>query len=505
MANNAGTYLSSDWQLSLVSDFMTTVKAASSLASLNWSADNLTPGTTYYVRVRHRSSGGTVSSWGVRAFNTTALGSVTAIAGPDTLMTGQASIYLIEGYQAGMPYLVTSSAGTTFTRFNDAITVTAPASTGPIWIEVNGVRKNINVMLAAPSTPSTTHNIINIDVNGLDVTFSASDFFITSDAEHESSDWYLATDSNFTNIVSSAVEKTVDKTTWSVSDLNFGTTYYVRLRYNATNGASSEFGVHTFTTQSLGTVNALMGPDELPLNQSGEYTIVGYQVGQLFFLTTSAGITATRTENIVTINPSSTVQNAWIEVNGVRKNVLIDYPKPNAPVFNATSFDYDGLNATANFALAGFSMSSGSATHQSTDWEISTSNTFDPVTHTVLASTTDLLTLSHGPYTPGTTYHVRARFTSSQGKKSDWGVATFKPVELGPVFDLSGPAELTAESSANYTIIGYDSTKRYELDFNGAGFASMMGNTVNVSASATPGTLNLIVNGFTKAIPVNAP
>ncbi len=98
---------------------------------------------------------------------------------------------------------------------------------------------------ATPSNGAT-------DLGGA-VTMTSSAFSWVGVADvHQSSDWQMATDSGFTNLVASASASGSDLTSWSVSGLTENTTYYWRVRHNGTNNGSSPWSVGTaFTTAIL--------------------------------------------------------------------------------------------------------------------------------------------------------------------------------------------------------------------------------------------------------------
>ena len=66
---------------------------------------------------------------------------------------------------------------------------------------------------------------------------------------HESSDWQIATDAAFTNIVASSMSNVSSLTSWSPTvGLVEGTVYYSRLRYNGTIKTSEWSSSVQFTT-----------------------------------------------------------------------------------------------------------------------------------------------------------------------------------------------------------------------------------------------------------------
>lgn len=87
----------------------------------------------------------------------------------------------------------------------------------------------------APNAPSFT-NPTNGQTNvALSNTFTASAFSSPGVDTHYSSDWQIATDAGFSNIIKSATDDTVNKTSWPVTGLVDLTVYYARVRYKGAN------------------------------------------------------------------------------------------------------------------------------------------------------------------------------------------------------------------------------------------------------------------------------
>ena len=69
---------------------------------------------------------------------------------------------------------------------------------------------------------------------------------------HEGTDWQLATDPGFVNIVQSVTNNSVNRTSWQVTDLLPGTDYYVRCRHKGTTYGYGEWSpVTKLTTKTL--------------------------------------------------------------------------------------------------------------------------------------------------------------------------------------------------------------------------------------------------------------
>jgi hypothetical protein len=97
-----------------------------------------------------------------------------------------------------------------------------------------------------------------VDQNG-SVTLTASEFtWLGTLDTHASSDWQVATDSGFTNLVANVVADTSNLTSYTVSGLVVSQTYYWRVKYNGTNNGTSNWSTATsFVTKA--TFGGLVG------------------------------------------------------------------------------------------------------------------------------------------------------------------------------------------------------------------------------------------------------
>lgn len=101
----------------------------------------------------------------------------------------------------------------------------------------------------APSVVSPANGTGGVVLN---MTFWASAFSSPIGAGFNSSDWQLATDVNFVNVVQQVIGTA--STGWSVGSLAAGTTYYVRARYRDSAGRVSPWGpaIYITTASSYG-------------------------------------------------------------------------------------------------------------------------------------------------------------------------------------------------------------------------------------------------------------
>jgi hypothetical protein len=102
------------------------------------------------------------------------------------------------------------------------------------------------------TTPSITSPTTGAIDQGSVVSITSDAFVVTPNGAdtHVSSDWQVATDSNFFNIVSQSIADTSNLTSYNVSGLSTSTTYYARVRYNGSTLTSEYSSAISFTTAS---------------------------------------------------------------------------------------------------------------------------------------------------------------------------------------------------------------------------------------------------------------
>lgn len=104
-----------------------------------------------------------------------------------------------------------------------------------------------------------------------------------------------------------------------------------------------------------------------------------------------------------------------VYIYAIKSLSVISKPSVVSPINNST--DRAG---TVSITSSAFAVASGSDTHLSSDWELSTSNTFSSVVNSLLASTVNKTTWSVSGLTENTTYYVRVRYTAVSGTVSPW-------------------------------------------------------------------------------------
>lgn len=183
--------------------------------------------------------------------------------------TTQSSIYVnqkvsyeITDYNSFSTYVVQMSAGSA-SIVGSTIQATMPATAGMVTMTV--IKDDIPTAFTISVQPSGVSTPINltpsngaVDQNGT-VTLTSSAFaWVGVTDTHTSSNWQLATDSGFSNLIVNAIGYTINLTSRIVSGLVVSQTYYWRVKYTGANNGSSEWSTpSSFTTKA--TLGGLIG------------------------------------------------------------------------------------------------------------------------------------------------------------------------------------------------------------------------------------------------------
>lgn len=172
-----------------------------------------------------------------------------AISGNLSPVVGTTSTYEITDYDSFRNYTVSVSAGTV-SRNGSTITYTAPSTPQNVTMTVNGRAIQLTVGYTAPVTP-TISGVAGGGAGGTAVAYlSSSAFSITGTAAtHMNTDWQIATDAAFTNIVTQSMADATNKVSWTAPGLSLSGSFFARNRYRTTEGGLSAWSNATqFTT-----------------------------------------------------------------------------------------------------------------------------------------------------------------------------------------------------------------------------------------------------------------
>lgn len=190
-----------------------------------------------------------------------------SVSGPLEVFVGAVATYTISNYDMFTDYVLDIIAGSVV-RNKATITYTAPTTVMPAGFKVNGKSFVPTIKPPGPMTPSILAPVNNASAVATNYTLQSSAFSQVGDAStHVSSDWQIATDADFVNVVKSVNNSLTDKTSWSVTGLGNNLAHFARVRYLASNGNYSSWSpVITFTTASAFVLNLAVSADTTNYN-----------------------------------------------------------------------------------------------------------------------------------------------------------------------------------------------------------------------------------------------
>lgn len=227
------------------------------------------------------------------------------VTGPASLVVGDSATFLITDFDSFVTYVIIPISGT-LTRVGNVITYTAPTFVDQAGFIINGrfveITITTSIVVTRPVITSPANNAVN---QAIALTLTSNAFATTGGSDtHVGSDWQIATDSGFSNIVKRLINASGNKTSWAVTGLTSSNTYYARVRYKSANSSYSEWSVTlTFSTINAGTVTrpTVTNPADGAVNQptsigftSSLFAVVGgtpNHEGSDWQLATDAGFT----------------------------------------------------------------------------------------------------------------------------------------------------------------------------------------------------------------------
>ncbi len=163
-----------------------------------------------------------------------------ALSGPNSLYASQVAQYTITNFDTKTDYIATITAGTVSIS-GRVVTVTAPATIGNITLVINNRSIVINVGLVRPLRPVLAVAASNNNIIATAILTSSAYAAMQGNATHISSDWEIATNLNFSNIVKSSYVDAVNKVSYTADSLAMNTMFYARTRHKDSNNAVSDW------------------------------------------------------------------------------------------------------------------------------------------------------------------------------------------------------------------------------------------------------------------------
>ena len=157
------------------------------------------------------------------------------VSGPTFVITSQSAVFTVTNNDIGTTYTL-SAVGGSVTKAGAVVTFTAggTANVGG-GFTINGKFVSCPVLTPFVNQTSITSPTSGATGQGGTVTVTSSAFAVNGASDtHAASDWQIATDAAFTNIVASVTASATNLTSWTASGLTANTTYYVRCRHKGT-------------------------------------------------------------------------------------------------------------------------------------------------------------------------------------------------------------------------------------------------------------------------------
>ena len=489
----------SNWEVSTHPDFSTILLSAvdDPVNKTTWSVSGLSSNTVYYVRVRYKGQNNGYSDWSlVNNFKTvtsfqplaptidypqdgsTSVNLGTLILSSEFEVNGGTDTHAASDWQLSkdpnFTVLEQSLVNNEFFTVDWVPSLLSDLTKYYLRVRYRGVNYGYGpwsntytfttVLANSVSTPSITFPVHNSDSNLTSLKLIATAFSVTGGSDsHLSTDWQIATDNGFSNIIQSVNEDTTNKTQYSISNLTSNTTYYARVRYRGKILPASAWSP-AVSFRTLGIVTpSITKPtngqgDIFPaviFNSSTFTTNVGTDTHKSSDWQVATDAAFTNIVNSVTADINNktiwsvalninTTYYARVRYNGTSygysgwsqpvsfttvKNYTVTKPSITSPT-NATT----GLRDTFAITSSAFAFSGGSDYHQSTDWQVATDTSFVNVVKSSMADTTNKTTWSVEGLSRSTIYYLRVKYNGANYGSSDWSThiqvstkATFEP------------------------------------------------------------------------------
>ena len=568
-----GTHASTDWELASDIAFSNIVDSSyndtSNLTARNFT--NLTVNTDYYIRARFKSTDGSYSEWtDIIKFTTdntydtkpvtpsiTSPANGLINAGPDlTVITTAFQVLTgIENHDSS-DWQVATDAG-----FTNIIYQTAYDSVNKTNINLTNLPVNYTLYIRvrhlgatigasdwssiisvttkqsysnSPNTPaitSPTNNATNIDAQGQ---LTSSAFAVGSGVDtHATTDWEIATDAAFTNIIKSSMADSSNKITWTPGNLPVNTVLYARVRYTGSyTGASSWSAVISFTTkQTYITTPSITSPVNAAVNQNNSVTITSSAFATSYTgdthqnsdwqLATDAGFVS-----IVASSSNDAVNKTSWTVDSLLENTTY-YARVKHRSANSGTSDWSSVisfstwpkytqqpsittpsNGAVNqgpyvsFSSSAFASNLASQTHQSSDWQVATDSGFSSIVASTTDDTTNKTSWTITAGLPSNTmYYARVRYKTAAGHVSNWSTTIIfntstsyitTPSITSPTNGATnqGPNVTFTSSAFASSVTGETHTSSDWQLATDAGFTNIFASATNDAVNKTSWTVN---------------
>lgn len=561
------THLNTDWQLALDANFSVLIQQSlnDTVNKTTWTLNTLLPNRNYYLRVRYRGAVLGLSHWSNPVvFKTIGVDRPSVIAPANNAtdqklhVTLQSSAFSATGTEddhATSDWQIASDAA-----FNTILlsSIDDPVNLTSINVTLNlnttyyvRVRHNgaifgkgdwsdgikfstITKFIVIPPRIMSPETGINNQSSTVKITGNAFSVNDGTDT-HSMSYWQLAKDAEFTQIVQTSIDDSVNLTSWTVTNLEANTVYYVRMKYKGTaNGYSDWSLVSNFKT--VASYNPVKPTIEYPLNKANNMNLSDLIESSAFEMTGGTDTHAASDWQIATdINFTNLVKS---EINSVRLILyaysgLSDLTKyyvrvrhkgqntgygpwsepiefttiignsVSTPTITSPSNNASGIQTSVTLLSSNFAVSGGSDTHQSSDWQVATDSAFINVVAIANGDTVNKTKFTPANLVSSKTYYARVRYKGSVLPYSAWSptitfstVGLTKPSITNPV---NGQGDvfpsIIFKSSAFTSQIGSDTHKSSDWQIStDQDFMTIIASTANDTVNKTTWAAALSIN-----------
>jgi hypothetical protein len=166
----------------------------------------------------------------------------------------------------------------------------------------------------------------------------------------------------------------------------------------------------------------LEGPTEIFQGQTVTYTITNYDAMATYAISATGG-RISRSGAVVTYIAPAGVQSATLTINGRALNLTVRATAPLTPSITSPVLNSSNVSSSATVTSSVFALSTGVGTHLSSDWQLSTDESFTTI---VAASYNDTVNRTSWPINlslENTRYFVRVRYKGDVVGDSSWSAA----------------------------------------------------------------------------------
>ena len=170
---------------------------------------------------------------------------------------------------------------------------------------------------------------------------------------------------------------------------------------------------------SLSAGPAVNGPLSVTAGSVTNYQITNFHAATIYSVTAIGGSVVQNGETIIYTAPGNLGSGGFV-VNGKTYAIDVTMQSPNTPAITSPINGATNIGSVVAVTSSAFSFTDGSDTHTASDWQISTSPTFDTILYQSLNDTVNKTSWTSGTLTASTQYYIRVRHKGTTYGYSQW-------------------------------------------------------------------------------------